>query len=409
MPIASALHACRLAGAGLGSKRISVVWPVKDRLRSMSNRMNNQDSATAGHSAPPPLDRFPAYPASWYLFCHGSELSKPLSKRILGRQLVGFRTRSGKVCIMAANCSHMGADLGCGTVIGDSIQCPFHNWKYGAEGVCSHIPGTDDIPKFARQTVYPVVERHGHVFFFNGMKPLFPLPFFFGANPDDFSAGRIFSYVSDCNWFTNAAHGYDTQHFDAVHDRKLVAPPQIDCPHPFARRNRYRAEVLGRTRLDQLLKIFAGRTVEITITNWGGTFVVIAGDFDRAHSRFIIATQPLDGSKTLCEGIVFAPRQKNPVARTVLEPLTLAVRRFFTYGYLKDEAGRLRGTRYNPATVIPHDRDMIDFFNWVLALPQTAGGYGSPPGETVNGDRSDFLQPHFPIPQQPPALAVEQK
>lgn len=219
---------------------------AENRLRSMSNRMNNQDFATAGNpAAPPPLDRFPACPASWYLFCHASELSKPLSKRILGRQLVAFRTRSGKVCVMTAHCSHMGADLGCGTVIGESIQCPFHNWKYATDGVCHHIPGTNNIPKFARQTTYPVEERHGYVFFFNGTKPLFPLPFFFGANPDDFSAGELFSYVSDCNWFTNAAHGYDTQHFDAVHDRKLIAPPQIDCPHRFARRNRYRAEVLG--------------------------------------------------------------------------------------------------------------------------------------------------------------------
>ena len=376
----------------------------------MSNRINNQDFVKAGNFAtPPPVNRFPAHPASWYLFCHASELSKPLSKRILGRQLVAFRTRSGNVCVMAAHCSHMGADLGCGTVIGESIQCPFHNWKYGTDGVCNHIPGTNSIPAFARQTNYPVEERHGYVFFFNGPKALFPLPFFFDADPNDFSAGRIFSYVSDCNWFTNAAHGYDTQHFDAVHDRKLIAPPQIDCPRPFARRNRYRAEVLGRTKLDKLLKIFAGRTVEITITNWGGTFVVITGDFDHSHSRFIIATQPLDGDKTLCEGIVFAPRLKNPIARAVFEPLMLTVRRFFTYGYLKDEAGRLLGTSYNPATAIPQDRDMIDFFNWVIALPQTAEELHSSPGEDVNGNKKDVLLPHSPITEQQPALAAEHK
>ena len=337
----------------------------------MSGRINNHNAATAGNSTtPPPVDCFPAYPASWYLYCRASDLSKPLSKRILGRQLVAFRTRSGKISVMAAHCSHMGADLGCGNVVGDSIQCPFHNWKYGADGVCNHIPGSNSIPPFAHQTAYPAEERHGYIFFFNGIEPLFPLPFFVDANPDNFSAGKIFSYVSDCNWFMNAAHGYDTQHFDAVHDRKLIAPPQIDRPHPFARRNRYRAEVLGRTKLDKLLRIFAGRTVEISITNWGGTFVLITGDFDRAHSQFIIVTQPLDADKTLCEGIVFAPRINNPLVRALTEPLTLGLRRFFTHGYLKDEANRLLGTRYSPETMIPHDRDMIDFFNWVVALPQ---------------------------------------
>ena len=74
------------------------------------------------------------------------------------------------------------------------------------------------------------------------------------------------------------------------------------------------------SKLDKLLKIFAGRMVNISITNWGGTFVTITGDFDRAHSRFIIATQPLDQGHTLCEGIVFAPRMRNPVAKALLQP-----------------------------------------------------------------------------------------
>jgi nitrite reductase/ring-hydroxylating ferredoxin subunit len=351
----------------------------------MNSRNNNLESDGPGIStAPPPFNLFPAYPASWYRFCGSADLATPHSKRILGRQLVAFRTQSGKVAVMAAHCSHMGADLGCGSVIGESIQCPFHNWKYGADGVCNHIPGTKAIPGFARQTSYPAVERHGHVFFFNGPEPLFPLPFFFDANPDEFCAGRIFSYVSDCTWFVNAAHGYDTQHFDAVHDRKLVAPPEIDCPHPFARRNRYRAEVLGRTKLDKLLRIFAGRTVGISITNWGGTFVVITGDFDHAHSRFIIATQPLDGGQTLCEGIVFAAAGKNRLARSFLETCGLAVRRLFTYGYLKDESNRLLGTRYDPRTMIANDRDMIEFFNWVVALPQNVSNSSSATSSFIN-------------------------
>ncbi len=362
----------------------------------MNSQTDNCSFVKAGNSAsPPPVNRFPAYPASWYLFCHTSELLKPLSKRILGRQLVAFRTRSGKVCVMAAHCSHMSADLGCGTVIGESIQCPFHNWKYGTDGVCNHIPGTNVIPAFARQASYPVEERHGYIFFFNGTKPLFPLPFFFEANPADFSAGKLFSYVTDCNWFTTVAHGFDTQHFDAVHDRKLTAPPRIYCPHRFARCNRYHAEVLGRTKLDKLLKLFAGRTVEICITNWGGTFVLISGDFDHAHSRFITTVQPLDGDRTLCEGIVLMPRLKNPLARALFEPPALAIRRFFTYGYQKDEAGRLLGTRYDPATVIPHDRDMIDFFNWVVALPQDTDESSA---RTPNGSAMGQFMPASSIP-----------
>ena len=90
----------------------------------------------------------------------------------------------------------------------------------------------------------------------------------------------------------------------------------------------------------------------------------ITGDFGRARSRFLMVTRPLENGHTLCEGIVLAPRPSHPVA--------LAVRRFFTHGYLADEARKLRGTRYDAARFVEADADMIDFFHWLVALPQEA-------------------------------------
>jgi hypothetical protein len=234
------------------------------------------------------------------------------------------------------------------------------------------IPCTTEIPRLARQRTFPIVERHGYVFFFNGREPLFPLPFFFACNPDEFVAGRLFHYRADCTWYMNAAHAFDMQHFSAVHDRELVAPPEVDCPAPYARRNSYRARVLGRTPLDRVLKLGAGGTVEITITTWGGTFVLVTGAFNRARSRFIIATMQLEDGTTRCEGIVFAQRGRNLVTRAVFDPFSLWVRRLFTYGYLKDETRRLRGTQYRPLSLGAPDRDMIEFFQWVVSLPQEA-------------------------------------
>src|SRR5690349_18600616 len=140
---------------------------------------------------PPPSHRYAAYPASWYLLCGSAELRrKPLAKTILGRQLVVFRTQSGQVAVLDGRCAHMGADLGGGCVVGESIRCPFHGWEYGRDGQCTNIPGTcEAIPRFARQTAYPAVERHGYVFFFNGPEPLFPLPFFLDSKPEELTAG----------------------------------------------------------------------------------------------------------------------------------------------------------------------------------------------------------------------------
>jgi hypothetical protein len=112
------------------------------------------------------------------------------------------------------------------------------------------------------------------------------------------------------------------------------------------------------------LRATAGRFVEITITVWGGTFVCITGDFERARSRFLMITRPLENGHTMCEGIVFAPRPANPLA--------LWLRRFFTFGYLAEEARRLRGTRYDPARFVEADADMVDYFHWLTTLPQEA-------------------------------------
>jgi nitrite reductase/ring-hydroxylating ferredoxin subunit len=334
----------------------------------------------------PPAEAFPAWPASWYLFGESRELKRgPLSRRILGRQIVAFRTESGRLAVMDGHCSHLGADLGFGDVVGETIRCPFHHWSYGCDGVCASIPGQSQVPPFARQRVYPAVERHGYVFFFNGREPLFPLPFILGEDPADYAAAKVFRYVADCTWYMNSAHAFDRQHFAAVHDRELLAPPVIDCPAPYARRNSYRSKVVGDTLFDRILNMAAGgRTVQTTLTIWGGTFAVITADFERVRSGFFMAMEPLEDGRTLCHGIVCA-------RRSLLAPLQLRVRRLFTHGYLKEEARRLRSTRYKPGSLGPNDQDMIDFFHWVAALPQ-------------KGDHEDIDRSPAPVVPDLPAI-----
>ena len=330
---------------------------------------------------------FTAHPASWYLFCESRQLGKrPLSLPILGRRLVAFRAASGRVTVMDAHCAHLGADLGCGSIVGETIQCPFHHWRYGGDGVCTFVPNVSQTPPFARLRTYPVEERHGYVFFFNGREPLFPLPFILNADPEDFVAGQVFRYVADCTWYMNSAHAFDTQHFAAVHDRKLLAPPAVDCPAIFARRNSYRAEVIGHSIFDRILRVVVGRTVNITLTIWGGNLAVITADFGRVRSGFLMAMQPLENGQTLCQGIVYAQRSRNLLR--VFDPLNLWVRRLFTFGYLADEARRLHGTRYNPASLGQNDQDMIEFFQWVASLPQTAP---SPTNPRIRKDNDENI------------------
>jgi hypothetical protein len=291
---------------------------------------------------------------------------------------------------MDARCSHLGADLGNGTVVGECIRCPYHEWEYGPDGHCTHVPRSHEVPEFARQLCYPAAERYGLIFFFNNREPLFPLPFFFDECVDDFRPGKPCSFIANCTWYMVTAHGFDLQHFESVHGRRLTGPLEVDCPAPFARRSQYRAAVLGEKFYDRFLRRFVGDEVEISITTWGGTFVVITGDFGRARSRFFIVTQPLEGGKTLCEIIVFTRKVRNRLIGRLVEPLALAVRRLLTRAYLIDESHSLGSPLYNASSLTDVDRDMIEFFHWAASLPQTV----SHSNYTDDGDRRELhIQP----------------
>jgi nitrite reductase/ring-hydroxylating ferredoxin subunit len=319
----------------------------------------------------PAGDRFPPCPATWYLFGAARELRRgPVSKAMLGRRLVAFRTAAGRYAVLDARCAHLGADLGRGCVVAEALRCPFHHWEYDANGRCRHIPGAADVPAFARQTSYPVEERHGFLFFFNGPQPLFPLPFFADCRPEDFVAGRPFRFIADCAWYLLAANGFDAAHFQAVHDRTLTGPATVDCPHPLARRVRYHARVTGHSVYDRLLRRFAGGLVEVSITTWAGPFILVTGFFRRACSYLLIAGQPLGPRQSLVEVLVYAPRCRGRLAQALLAPLGLEVRRAFTRGFLRDDLDRLAGICYNPHTLIEADRLLIEYFAWVADLPQ---------------------------------------
>jgi 3-ketosteroid 9alpha-monooxygenase subunit A len=109
------------------------------------------------------------YATGWHVISTVDELGPGtvLSLKYFGRKLVAFRGESGKPYVMDAHCPHLGADLGVGgTIVGDSIRCPFHAWRFSGEGKCVEIPynKSDKIPPRACIKPWHVSERNGLVF-----------------------------------------------------------------------------------------------------------------------------------------------------------------------------------------------------------------------------------------------------
>ena len=64
----------------------------------------------------------------------------PLRVRLLGENLVAFRTTSGKVGLLAHACPHRGASLFYGRNEAEGIRCVYHGWKFDVAGRCVDMP-----------------------------------------------------------------------------------------------------------------------------------------------------------------------------------------------------------------------------------------------------------------------------
>ena len=70
----------------------------------------------------------------------------------------------GKLNVLDAYCRHMGGDLSQGTVKGEAIACPFHDWRWAGNGKCVQIPYAKRIPLRARTRSWLTLERNKQLF-----------------------------------------------------------------------------------------------------------------------------------------------------------------------------------------------------------------------------------------------------
>ena len=60
----------------------------------------------------------------------------PLRVRLLGENLIAFRTSSGAVGLIQNACPHRGASLFFGRNEEEGLRCVYHGWKFDVSGAC---------------------------------------------------------------------------------------------------------------------------------------------------------------------------------------------------------------------------------------------------------------------------------
>ena len=147
---------------------------------------------------------------------------KPHTINAFGQKLVVFQGGSGKLNVLDAYCRHMGGDLSRGTVKGEEIACPFHDWRWGGDGKCKRVPYARRVPLRARTQAWTTLEQDGLLFVWNDPEGKPPpddvtIPRIEGANRDDWTDWLWYETVVDANCREIVDNVVDMAHFFYVH------------------------------------------------------------------------------------------------------------------------------------------------------------------------------------------------
>ena len=88
----------------------------------------------------------------------------PHAVEAFGTKLAVFADSAGALHVLDAYCRHMGGDLSCGTIKGDALACPFHDWRWGGNGRCAGIPYARRVPVAARTRSWLTLEQNRQLF-----------------------------------------------------------------------------------------------------------------------------------------------------------------------------------------------------------------------------------------------------
>lgn len=245
------------------------------------------------------MSRFPfGIPSSWYVVAWSEDLAPGEVQRlqVLDRELVLFRGGGGEAVVLDAYCPHLGAHLGVGgAVVGDTLRCPFHGWRWAGDGRCAEVPYAKRIPESAQIRTYPSLERNGFVYVWfhpEDAPPAFEIPEIAGWGESGWLSRWLrWEWTVKTHPQEMAENGIDWAHFDRVHD--LPVPEDRSCEF---REHSFLWQVGGEKPVTSL----AGRDTDALRMfgeNWGLGFSWL-----RQHATYdtVVATglTPIDGETT---------------------------------------------------------------------------------------------------------------
>jgi len=171
--------------------------------------------------------------ACWHPVAFAGDVAdRPVHADLLGEALVLWRGAGRALRVMSDLCVHRGTALSLGWVAGDELVCPYHAWRYGADGRCVAIPQKEDpaaVPAKARVRAFHVRERYGLIWVALE-EPRWPLPSVPELDADGWAVVAAGPYRWECDAARQVENFTDFGHFPWVHPGLLGDPERPVVP-----------------------------------------------------------------------------------------------------------------------------------------------------------------------------------
>ena len=170
---------------------------------------------------------------AWYVIAMPEEVGRePMSRTVCGKRIVLFRTGDGAPAALNDECPHRRFPLSKGRVVGDTIECGYHGFRFDCTGACTHVPGTDTISPKLNNRAYPIVEKWNWVWVWPGdpalADPATIPDYHWNTEPGGAATGGLIEL--DCHYQLQSDNLLDLTHEAFVHKATIGNAAVAETP-----------------------------------------------------------------------------------------------------------------------------------------------------------------------------------
>jgi phenylpropionate dioxygenase-like ring-hydroxylating dioxygenase large terminal subunit len=316
----------------------------------------------------------------WYAACRSDQLRHGQLKpfELYGQRLVIFRGEDGAAHALDAYCPHMGTDLAKGAVVGNTVRCFFHHWRFDGGGQCVDVPCQPNapIPPNAKLSSYATCERYGYVWVWPEASAPEPVVEFPQLAGEELVVWHDQPIERNCHHHVGMINGIDAQHLRTVH--------QLDVEMKLHTSEHQDGRVVDFVLTGELPKSFAGRALRRLIGDkysYGMRYadgcvgllttmkdLRLGGTGVRLPELYMVyAYTPVDRGKVTVQPIFVTKKRKGVVGWLYSRALLIMTWR--GYRSLQGEDGMVYDKmRFAPNAMLPIDAPVAKFIAYVNRL-----------------------------------------